>query len=67
MKIITVGGWDCCAYTHSIWVNENLGPKDKVDLGSFADDTRPDNLIRELRKAGFRQALPQQITFGENF
>jgi len=66
MKIITVQGWDCCSYIHSIWVNEHMKPSDKVDIGNFDDDKIPEKLIKTLKQAGFRPAKDQTITFGGN-
>ena len=67
MKIITVGGWDCCYYTESVWFNANMKKSDKVELGDFANDENSDNLVKALKKAGFKEAKNQAIDYGGNF
>ena len=66
MKVVTVQGYDCCPYTHSVWVHPHINPKDKIDLGSFANDRKPDDLIKALKQAGFKTANAQTISFGGN-
>ena len=66
MKIIIVSGYDCCVYIHSIWINEFLKESDNVNLGDFGNDDNPTLLIDALRKAGFKLAKTQVITFGGN-
>jgi len=69
MKVITVEGYGDfdMPYTDSVWVNESLGKKDKVELGDFSNDREPDNLIKALKQQGFRPIKPQSITFGGNY
>ncbi len=72
MKIIEIINWDKSdyhwhQYTESIWINENLSPKTKVDLGDFSKDKTPERLHKKLKKAGFKKVeTPDEIEYGED-
>ena len=67
MKVIEVVGYDCCRYTDSIWVNEDMSKKQKVNLGDFGDDRDKDNLYKALKGAGFKKVKQQEVSWGGNY
>lgn len=72
MFVVRVQGWDCCAITHSFWYHPDLPKGTKLsDLGikgtEFDDDRNPDNLIKALKKLGFKGIKDQTITYGGNY
>jgi hypothetical protein len=72
MVVVRIEGYDCCAMTHSIWINSNL-PKGSrlwcksLDENEFANDRDPDRLIQYLRKNGFKPADVKTISYGGNY
>jgi hypothetical protein len=72
MIIVQVRGYDCCAYTHSIWYHPDLPKGTKIselglDSKDFAEDREPDNLIKALQARGFKGVKDQAISYGGNY
>lgn len=72
MKIIEVINWDKSdgkwyPYTESIWINENLNPQTRVDLGDFSKDKTSERLHKKLKQEGFKKVeTTDEIEYGED-
>ncbi len=64
MKIIEVTSYDFHIYTASIWINESISAKVKVDLGNYDNDRTPERLYKKLKEEGFKKVKPTEISYG---